>query len=157
MRVNNSQPSFGMALKIPNTKNFSRKEFDAVTMALPELKELAKDVDLTVRLKERHFEVAASGIKSFFQRIFGANESFKMNSHLDLGSNYGVKNISTDLVSAAQSAKTQYLENSFELLEKNLKQAMKPEKLENGLPKFEYAPEPPPSPNKSGHGGKTLL
>lgn len=44
----NPKESFGMALKKPDLRGMTRLEIDAITESLPELKEIAKDIDLKI-------------------------------------------------------------------------------------------------------------
>ena len=130
MKINNSQPSFGMALQKINAENFSRKEMDAIIIAIPELKKLAKDVDLLVQNKvskdgTSYLEVVASGVKSFFQKLLGkSGESFSVTSNLDNERGYDVEAVSSDLVTIAKRAKSKYFKQSTEVGKKKLQEAM---------------------------------
>ena len=129
MQVNNSQPSFGMAVRIPNKKIFNRKELDAITMAMPELKEIGKDVELVINKRQTgngqsFLQVATNKTKSYIQRLLSkqSNANLKesnMNTatfqnNKDSFLNHDAKEISQDLITLAQKSKKDYLNKKLE-------------------------------------------
>ena len=91
MKVNNvkQNPSFGMALKKPNIKHMTAKEIYALDLAMPELKEIAKNVDIVIKRfpKDEYntfdfFRVHVSKInKSLFEKIGYKLEEFAEEFH----------------------------------------------------------------------------
>lgn len=131
MKVNKSQPSFGMALNTEGFKYIAKygteAEIKASTSSVPRLKQLAEDVELYPRLApagflwmKQRWEVTASKTnKTFFEKVLhamGWSKSVTKESPTEYPSRLryscgdaDIEGASVDLVRAATEAKEAYL------------------------------------------------